>query len=89
MHKCINAMSAIWAFGLKNGYVNSKISTVLIANITLRRGGIWNLAQTPGKNLKTHEAKPSGLSNFSVTWDGGTKSFFQAYLIHTHSIAMF
>ena len=25
-----------------------------IANITLRRGGIWNFAQTPLKNLKTH-----------------------------------
>ena len=25
-----------------------------IANITLRRGGIWNLAQTQLKNLKTH-----------------------------------
>ena len=28
------------AIGLKIGYVNSKISTVFIANITLRRGGI-------------------------------------------------
>ena len=29
------------------------IST-FIANITLQRGGIWNLAQTPLKNFKTH-----------------------------------
>ena len=29
----------------------------LIANITLRRGGIWNLAQTPRKKLKTHWKK--------------------------------
>ena len=26
--------------------------------------GIWNLAQTPQKNLKPHEAKPSEISNF-------------------------
>jgi len=37
-------------------------------NILLRRGGIWNLAQTPRKifqtprkNLKSHEAKPSSV----------------------------
>ena len=34
------------------------LSSSLIANITLRRGGICNLAQTLQNNLKTHEAKP-------------------------------
>ena len=38
-----------------------------IANITLRRDGIWNLAQTPGKNLKIHE--PSEFSNFCVVFE--------------------
>ena len=31
--------------------------------------GIWNLAQTPQKNLKFHEAKPSEISNFSVVFE--------------------
>ena len=40
-HKCIYVSNmGNWAFGLKISYVNSKISTVFIANITLRRGGI-------------------------------------------------
>ena len=30
--------------------------TYTIANITLWRGGIWNLAQTPRKSLKYHES---------------------------------
>ena len=40
-HKCIYVSNmGNWAFGLKMSYVNSKILTVFIANITLRRGGI-------------------------------------------------
>ena len=31
--------------------------------------GIWNLAQTPQKNLKSLEAKPSEISNFSVVFE--------------------
>ena len=39
-----------------------------IANITLRRGGIWNLAQTPLKKLKTCKIF-SEFSHFSVVFE--------------------
>ena len=39
------------------------------ANITLRRGVIWDLAQSARKNLKSHEAQPSVISNFSVRFE--------------------
>ena len=31
--------------------------------------GIWNLAQTSLNNLKSHEAQPSEISNFSVVFE--------------------
>ena len=40
-----------------------------IANITLWSGGIWSLVQTPLKNFKTHEAKPSEFSHCSVMFE--------------------
>ena len=39
---------------MKRGGLEAARVVVLTANITLRRGGIWNLAQTPLKNFKTH-----------------------------------
>ena len=35
-------------------YIEIEEKCVFIANITLRRGGIWILAQTPQKHFKTH-----------------------------------
>ena len=38
-------------------------------NILSAESGIWNLAQTPQKNLKFHEAKESEISYFSVVFE--------------------
>ena len=50
----------------KNFSWNTSGIQYIIAIITLRRCGIWNLAQTPRKNFKTHW---NFFSNFSASFE--------------------